>query len=144
MAAVARSRAQIPRHWVQCPVCCELLCTSLLGRFICFPAALKIPSNCSLHESFVSGCLYCIFLLFIPLLPLAAKSLPHLMAIWHSSICILSLGTFQHAALLPFLVWGFTTSVNFHELCAAEVTWESQPFPILTCPKVASWAAQQA
>lgn len=77
--------------------------------------------------------LYSIFLLFIPLLPLAAKSLPHLIAIWLGSICILSLGTFQHAALLPFLVWGFTTFITFYELYAEEVSWSLSlsPSPLI-------------
>lgn len=123
MAAVPRSRAQIPCHLIQYLDCCELLHTSVLGTFFGSPAALKIPSNCCLLKSFFSGCLYCIFLFSIPLLPLAAKSLPHLIAIWLGSIHILSLGRFQHAALLPFLVWGFTAFVTSREFCAAEVSW---------------------
>lgn len=104
------------------------------GEVFCSPTALKIPSNCPLLKSFISGCLYCIFLLFISLLPLAAKSLPHLIAIWLGSIYILSLGTFQHATLLPFLLWGFTAFVTSHEFSAAEVSWSlsfSPSLPVL-------------
>lgn len=79
--------------------------------FFCSPVFLKIRLTCphlpkasSSPLFLIPGHLYCIFLFFIPLLPLAAKSLPHLIALWLRSICILSLGTFQHAALLPFSV----------------------------------------